>query len=403
MNHFTKKAAFLCLPLVCLQLQTAAKDKGLLRSSILKEHMGSSLSLSTFSRQQRKITGIVKDQSNNPLSGASVTILGTKISSMTDESGRFELTVSANSSIQVSYAGFVKKTVVITDQTNLDIQLEEDNQSLDEVVVVAFGKTSREAFTGSAGILKADDLAKSQVTNPADALAGRVAGVQLNANSSQPGSSPSITIRGFGSISSDTQPLIVVDGMPFEGDLNLINANDIESMTVLKDAASNALYGARGANGVIMITTKKGKSGESKINVDAKWGANSNGLRNYETMDSQQFYETYYNMLYNYYITDKGGNMSASDAHNLANSHLTSTSSGVGPGYMIYTVPTGQDFIQQGGIMNPAATMGTKYTYNNQEFWLQADDWEKEGLQTGLRQEYNTSISGASDKINYYR
>lgn len=352
-------------------------------------------------QQKGRLSGVVIDEMG-PVAGASVVVKGTTNGTITDVDGRFSLDgVSKGSVLEISFVGMVSQTITWDGHSTLNVMMKEDSQALDEVVVVAFGKTTKEAFTGSAGIMKADDLLKAQVTNPAEALAGRVAGVQLSNSSSQLGSSPSITIRGFGSISSDTEPLIVVDGMPFDGDLNLINSTDIESMTVLKDAASNALYGARGANGVIMITTKKGKNGDAKVTLDAKWGSNSNGLRNYKTTNAQQFYETYYNMLYNYYVTEKGG-MSSADAHALANKNIVNPSSGVGPGYMVYSVPEGQDFIQQGGTMNPNATMGTIYNYDGQQYYLQADDWEKEGLRNGFRQEYNASVSGASDRISYY-
>lgn len=350
----------------------------------------------------RKITGIVQDQNGETIIGASVMEAGTPNGTITNSEGAFTLSINKNSSLQISYIGFITQTIKVGNKNNLQIRLKEDNQVLDEVVVVAFGKMKKEAFTGSAGIMKSEDLLKAQVSNPAEALAGRVAGVQLSNSSSQFGSSPTITIRGFGSISSDTEPLIVVDGMPFDGDLNLINPNDIESMTVLKDAASNALYGARGANGVIMITTKRGKSGDAKVSVDVKWGVNSNGLKNYKTTNAQQYYETYYNMLYNYYVSNEGGGMSTNEAQALANTNLINSSSGVGPGYMVYSVPNGEDFILQGGKMNPNAKMGTTYEYNGQQFYLQADDWEKEGLKNGFRQEYNTTVSGASDRMNYY-
>ena len=398
MNNYTKKVACVAIPLFCLHLTMAAEnavsDLGVRKAAVEEA--------ASVNQSSRKVTGVVKDENGDPVIGASVVEVGTTNGIMTDMDGKFELSIKSSGSLQVSYVGFVTQTIKPGNKNNIQIILQEDNQALDEVVVVAFGKSTKEAFTGSAGVMKSDDLLKAQVSNPAQALAGRVAGVQLSNSSAQPGSSPSITIRGFGSISSDTEPLIVVDGMPFDGDLNLINSNDIESMTVLKDAASNALYGARGANGVIMITTKKGKNGDAKVTVDAKWGANSNGLQNYKTTNAQQFYETYYKMLYNYYITEAGGGMSANDAHALANQHLTSSSSGVGPGYMVYSVPEGQDFIQQGGVMNPGATMGTLYDYNGKKLWLQADDWEEIGLQNGFRQEYNVSVSGASDRINYY-
>ena len=352
--------------------------------------------------QTKQVSGRVVDKAGDAVIGASVVEDGTTNGVSTDLNGLFQLNIQPNSSIRVSYLGFVTQTINPGSRSNIEVILQEDTQMLDEVVVVAFGKMAREAFTGSAGVLKQDDLAKSQVSNAAQALAGRVAGLQLSTPSSQLHSSPSITIRGFSSISADTEPLYVVDGMPYDGDLNLINPNDIESMTVLKDAASNALYGARGANGVIMITTKRGQNAEAKVTLDAKWGLNTNGAQYYKTMNAQQFHETYYNSLYWHYQTERGGNLSAADAHALANSNLMNTSAGVNPGYMIYTVPEGQDFIMQGGKMNPKATLGTLYTYGDTKLWIQPDDWKKEGLQEGPRQEYNASVSGASGRTNYY-
>lgn len=399
MNMNKKKIVFAVISLLCLNLTLTAEsnvgDLDVRRTATVQES-------ASITQNTRKITGFVRDESGDEIIGASVVEVGTTNGVSTDMDGRFELSIKPNSSILISYMGYVSQTINPGNQSNLQIVLQEDTQLLDEVVVVAFGKMAREAFTGSAGVVKSDELLKAQVTNPAQALAGRVAGVHLGNSSSQLGSSPQITIRGFGSISSETEPLIVVDGMPFDGDLNLINSNDIESMTVLKDAASNALYGARGANGVIMITTKRGKSGEAKVSVDAKWGVNSNALKLYKTTNAQQFYETYYKMLYNHYLTERGGGMSTSDAHALANSHLTNSTTGVGPGYMVYTVPDGQDFIQQGGVMNPGATLGALYTYNDRQLWLQPDNWEKEGLQDGFRQEYNVSVSGATDRANYF-
>ena len=360
------------------------------------------LGTETAQQQKKQITGTVVDEAGVSIIGANIVEIGTSNGTTTDIDGHFKLSVAENAVIRASYIGYLDQELNTTGSSTFPIIMVEDTKTLDEVVVVAFGKMAKEAFTGSAGVMKAEELNKSQVTNPAQALAGRVAGVQLSNSSSQLGSSPSITIRGFSSISSDTEPLIIVDGMPFDGDLNLINTNDIESMTVLKDAASNALYGARGANGVIMITTKRGVSGEARVTVDTKWGINTNGLKNYKTTNAAQFYETYYNMLNNYYLTENGGSMSAANAHKEANHHLTNPSTGVGSGYMVYSVPSGEDFIQPGGVMNPNATMGTLYTYNDQEMWLQADDWEKEGLQSGLRQEYNVSVSGSSNRINYF-
>ena len=354
---------------------------------------------------QQLVKGTVVDGSGEPLIGVSVQEVGTQNGVVTDMNGTYAIKVKPGSVLQFTYVGFLPQKVKVDNRQNVKIVMKDDSHTTDEVVVVAFGKMKREAFTGSAGVMDSKSLEQVQVTNPAQALAGRVAGVQLNNSSSQIGSSPQITIRGVGSISSDTQPLIILDGMPYDGNLNTINSADIESMTVLKDAASNALYGARGANGVIMITTKSGNvGGQAKIKVDAKWGWNTNGLKDYDKLDAKGFYETYYKMLYNYYTSAdmEGGALSANDAWIKANSDLMNSGSGKGPGYMVYTVPSGEQFIQQNGQMNPNATLGALYKYGNQELWLQPDDWAKEGLRTGFRQEYNASATGATDKVSYY-
>ena len=399
MSNYRMKVAVLAIPLFFFCSALVAGNPGEapdMRMVAEKEELSSTM------QNTRRITGVVKDETGEFIPGANVVEVGTTNGINTDAQGRFELNVQPNASIRISYIGYITQTITPGNQTSVEVTLMDDMQTLDEVVVVAFGKMAKEAFTGSAGVMRSEDLLKAQVSNPAQALAGRVAGLQMNNTSTQLGSSPSITIRGFSSISSGTEPLFIVDGMPFDGDLNLINPNDIESITVLKDAASNALYGARGANGVIMITTRRGRTADAKVSLDAKWGYNTNGLQNYKSMNAQQFYENYYKMLHSYYVTERGGNMSSGDAHALANQHLLNSSSGVGPGYMVYTVPGGQDFIQPGGIMNPGATLGTLYTYNDRQLWLQPDNWRKEGLQNGPRQEYNVSASGASDKVNYY-
>lgn len=356
------------------------------------------LALSLSAWAQTTVKGVVVDSANLPVIGAGVFQVGnTTNGAVTDLDGQFSINVPSTAKLQVSCVGYATKEVAVDGRTQLTIVLEEDAELLDDVVVVAFGKMKKEAFTGSAGTMNAEELAKAQVSNAAQALAGRVAGVQLNNTSGALGASPSITIRGVGSIYSDTQPLIVVDGMPFDGDLNLINSSDIESMTVLKDAASNALYGARGANGVIMITTKKGKSGDAKVTVDAKWGVNSNALQLYNTTNTAEFYETYYKTLYNQYILD---GMSTGDAHAKANQYVQGSSTG--PGYMVYTVPTGEDFILPGGVINPRASLGAFHNYDGKTFWLQPDDWQKEGLRNGFRHEYNVTASGRIDKLSVF-
>ena len=237
-----------------------------------------------------------------------------------------------------------------------------------------------------------------QTSNVATALIGRVAGVQTSSTSGDLGTTPSIRVRGFGSINAGKEPLWIVDGMPYEGDLNNLNTNDIESMTVLKDAASNALYGARGANGVIMVTTKKAKSGDAVVTIDAKWGVNSKALEEYDVITSPaQYYETHFKALYGYYAQTNP----AAKAYALASSGLTSNGTG-GLGYNVYTVPEGQALIGTNGKLNPNATLGRKIIYNGQEYWLTPDDWIDEAYQSAFRQEYNVNISGATERSSFY-
>ena len=156
--------------------------------------------------------------------------------------------------------------------------LKNNAELLDEVIVTAYGTAKKSAFTGSASVVSSEDIGKIQSSNVANALSGKVSGVQLNNNSGQPGSTkPTIRIRGISSINAGNDPLIILDGVPYDGDMNNISSQDIESMTVLKDAASNALYGARGANGVIIITTKKGNSGQARVTGRCQMGLQLNG------------------------------------------------------------------------------------------------------------------------------
>ena len=219
---------------------------------------------------QTQVSGYVtSSEDGEPVIGASIKVVGTSTGTVTDVDGKFSLSVSNDAKLQVSYIGMMTKTVKATE--NMKIVLDPDNKTLDEVMVVAYGTQKKSSFTGSAKVVGSGELAKVQVTNAVDALKGQVAGVQISAASGQPGSGSTVRVRGISSVNAGNDPLIVLDGVPYDGDINTITPSDIENMTVLKDAASTALYGARGANGVIMITTKKGASGKGTITVDAKW------------------------------------------------------------------------------------------------------------------------------------
>lgn len=359
------------------------------------------------SAQTRTVKGTVVDATTEePIIGASVQATkGTGVA--TDIDGNFVIQVPEKTShLMISYIGYKDQHVAIG-KGNISVRLEPSATNLDEVMAVAYGTAKKSSFTGSATVVKSDKIENTQVTNALDALKGKVAGVQMTNATGQPGSTPSILIRGITSINAGTAPLYVVDGVPFAGDINTINTHDIESMTVLKDAASNALYGARGANGVILITTKRGKSDSGAIvNFDAKWGCNSRASKLYETIDNPgQYYETVYGALYNYATRSAeqygGLGLSADDAYLWANANLTASNS-FGLGYNVYNVPEGQTLIGRNGKLNPNASLGNKVTYDGQEYFLTPDNWLDLTYRNSLRQEYNFSVTSGNEKSSIF-
>lgn len=356
-------------------------------------------SFGAFAQGQR-VTGTVTDDTGMPVIGAAVVVDGTTRGTTTDVAGYYEIAAAADANLVFSYLGLQTQTVAVAGRTVVDVVLVADSEQIEEVVVQAFGVAKKEAFTGSAATIKSDDLVKTQSSNVANALQGKVAGLQTSQGSGSLGSEPTIRIRGIGSINAGNDPLWVVDGVPYEGDKNNINMADIETMTVLKDAASNALYGARGANGVIMITTKRAKAGDARVNFDAKWGVNMAARQLYDyTRDPGQYYEMHYASLKNYFMDKEGKD--ASTAHMLANNALTSSGVG-GLGYNVYEVPAGQTLIGSNGQLNPNATLGRKFSYNGQEYTAMPDDWYDELYDPSFRQEYNVSIAAASEKSNFF-
>ena len=353
------------------------------------------------SAQNLTVTGQVKDSSTGEgIPFASLQVKGTMVGASTDLDGFYSISAPADGILIFSSIGYVNEEVSVNGNAVINVVLSPDTQMLEETIVVAFGTATKESFTGSATVVKSDDIAKVQASDATRALEGVVAGVQMTTTSGTLGSSPSIMIRGASSISAGTAPLYIVDGIPFNGDLNNINSSDIESMTVLKDAASNALYGARGANGVIMITTKKAKHTDAVVNVDAKWGINTKALKNYDYITAPgQYYEVYYSALKNYLKNAQG--MSEFDAHLAANEYMVagsenSNASGFSLGYNVYTVPEGEVLIGSNGRLNPSASLGRVVDYNGQSYYLTPDDWMAETYRNTLRQEYNVSVSGTS-------
>ena len=346
---------------------------------------------------QTQVSGTVtSSEDGSPVIGASIKVLGTNTGTVTDMDGNFSLNVPANAKLAVSYIGMVGKTVKAG--RNMKIVLDPDDKSLDEVMVVAYGTAKKSAFTGSAAVVGSEELSKKITTNVADALVGSVSGLQMRGSSGQPGASQgSINIRGIASMYASTDPLVIVDGAPYSASLSNIPTEDIESVTVLKDAASAALYGARGAAGVIIVTTKKGANKEGKINVDMKWGSNSRAVPEYDVItDPGQYYEAVYAQYYNrdFY----GDGLSAQAANKKANSEMLNKLA-----YNVYSYPDGEQLIGMDGKLNPNATLGRMVTgAGGKSYYLLPDDWSDAVYRHSLRQEYNVNASGGTDRSTYY-
>ncbi len=349
------------------------------------------LGIGMANAQTTKVTGTVTSaEDNEPIIGASIVVKGTTIGTVTDFNGAFSLDVpSSAKTLVVSFVGMKAQEVGV--KANLNILLESDNQMLDEVMVIAYGTAKKESFTGSAEVIKAEKIGKRPVANITKALDGQVAGVQTTSGSGQPGSGVSVVIRGFGSINASMNPLYVVDGVPYDGNVVSINPNDIESMTILKDASAGALYGARGANGVVMITTKKGDKGKVKVNLKANWGVASRSIPRYEMMDERGFLETVYQSYKNDLIYNNGLLPSAAAVVALDNMKSGPTAIfGKNEQYNPFNYTITELIDPATGKIRQDAVL--KYS----------EDWMDEAMANSpLRQEYNISITGGHEKTKY--
>ena len=268
---------------------------------------------------QQVVRGQVTDATGEPLIGATVQPIGGGNGAATDVNGEFSLNLPYNvKTVKVSYVGYTTRELPV--QPNMAITLDDSGTNLDEVMVVAYGTAKKTSYTGSAEAVTNKKLELRPVTDATKALEGNVAGLQVTSASGQPGSSPVIHVRGYGSVNASSTPLYVVDGAPYDGALSSINPADIESMTVLKDASASALYGARGANGVVMITTKKGVEGRANVMWRSTLGWSSRATKRYQTVDQKEYVQLVYEALRNGFVYDNG--MSWSDAEALARQSL---------------------------------------------------------------------------------
>ncbi len=338
--------------------------------------------------QTLRVTGTVTDAGDrSPIIGASVRVQGTTIGTVTDLNGNYSINVNRGAVLEFSFIGMTAQFVTVTDQTVINVSLAVDALQLEDVLVVAYQTVRRSSFTGSAASVKQDQIERIQSTNVTKSLAGAVPGVQVVGGSGQPGSSAAVRIRGIGSVNASSAPLYVVDGAAYDGDINAIPTDDIESISVLKDAAAAALYGARGANGVIMVTTKKGRVGKATVNAKVNIGVSSRAIKEYERVNANQYYELMWEGWRNARVIAGGMTPDAAAAQASG-----ATSNGIVArlgGYNPYNVANDQ-VVGLDGKLNPAAVL------------LYQDNWIDALSQTGVRQDYNVNLSGGVDQTTYY-
>ncbi|MFD2556629.1 SusC/RagA family TonB-linked outer membrane protein [Sphingobacterium tabacisoli] len=251
--------------------------------------------------QNRELRGTVRSDDGKLISGATIRLKGTNMSSATNEEGRFELTVPLNNAVLVvSAVGFTTAEEAVSDKSTVIIVLNRTEKVIDEVYIqTAYGVTRKTAFTGSATVIDSKALENVNTSNVAQGLQGLSAGVQVVNSSGRPGAAPNITIRGIGSLGAETSPLYIVDGVPSDVDLNSFSPSDIESVTVMKDAAATSLYGSRAANGVIMITTKRGSRGQTRVNARGGWTINDFAVKFPQKVNPTKQWELAWEGLYN--------------------------------------------------------------------------------------------------------
>lgn len=352
--------------------------------------------------QTKDVSGIVVDEKGEPIIGASIQVEGTSVGTITDYDGEFALSVPEDAkNVVVTYVGMAPQTVAIT--PNMRITLKDNTEQLEEVVVTGYGVVSKGSFGGSAQAVSSDVIESKNSSEVTKALAGEIAGVQVINSSGQPGTNATIRIRGVGSLNGNASPLYVVDGVAYNGDISAIDPGDIASTTVLKDASATSLYGSRGANGVIVITTKKGNThDEGHIDVDVKYGGNMRLLPIYESITSpEEFVTMSWMSLYNGYKVEKG--MSEENAIKAANSTLftpNGSSTGIPEYYNLWDQPGNL-------LVNPYDNFGNVVpTFNSatqrRKGYENLESWKDAIFRVGQKAEATVKFHGGTEKVQYF-
>jgi TonB-linked SusC/RagA family outer membrane protein len=346
--------------------------------------------------QVKTVTGTVNDEDGLPLPGVNIIVQGTTQGAQTDFDGNYNISVAQGKTLVYSFVGFATTNRTVGAANTINITLAVDAAALSEVIVVGYGVQTRESITGSIAEIKSGEIAKVQTSNIVQGLTGKVAGVQIINESGQPGAAPTVRFRGIGSINASSEPLYVVDGIPFQGDVNTINNQDVASMTFLKDASAAALYGSRGANGVIIITTKKGADRPMNVTLDVRTGVNSRSVKDYDIMSTPgEYYQGYYQAYRNNLIANQG--LSAQDASQYAAANLIDLTNDfdlnlgdAGLNYNAYNVDAGQVIDPVTGLVNPNASL------------LYSEDWDDYLFKNQLLTQTNLSVSGGNENSTVY-
>ena len=345
-----------------------------------------------FSSSKKKVSGSIRDVDGNPIVGATILEKGTNNGAISDLNGNFTLEVAENSVLHISYIGYEEQNIPVNRKTSFDIVMREDLQSLNEVVVVGYGSMRKKDLTGAISHIDADNLSYQRPTTVQDILRGSAPGLIVAPSSSDAKESPSFLIRGQRSLTGGTSPLVILNGVTFNGDLSEINPIDIESVDVLKDASSAAIYGAKSANGVVIITTKKGTGGKPTIRFDGSVGFATMGV-NRKYYDSEEYLQYRSDYAASSHGFENLGYYSKPTAENLQKYNLTEEQwrnyDAIGQG----STNLEDIWLQRIGL---GEIERQNYFANNPYDWYDAT-W-----QTGLRQNYNVSLSGQTSNVNYY-
>ena len=343
--------------------------------------------------QAFNVSGVVSDEDGEPMPGVSVIIKGTSNGIATDIDGAYTLSVNKGAELVFSYIGCLTKTISVGDRKVINVTMQQDTEALDEVVVIAYGTQKKSSITGAISQVNSKDIEARPVSSVTSALEGASSGISVTGAVGQPGTDATISIRGIGTVNGSNSPLIVLDGVPYDGNISDLSPEDIESISVLKDAASCALYGNRASNGVILLTSKKSKVSRPTFTFKTSQGWYERGQKEYKTVNPYQFMEVEYANLYNNFFSD--GSADRTNAADIAEARQYAVDNIIYRRAIINIFDTDEaHMFDENGHMNAGVGINPYY----------AEDlgWYDQSIRRGYRSEYAFSGAGSTDNSDYY-